>query len=518
MIPFDYIVVGAGSAGATISARLSEDEPARILLIEAGPDYLDQQNTPPDLLDSHNLPALDHDWLYSAIPVKGRSIPYRRGRVIGGTSAINAAAALRGREADFTEWERLGNSEWSWKYVQPYFERLEQHPDNFESKNGGYGSFPISRYTREELIPIQEAYYRACRAQGFRDCPDHNEQKFGGVGPWPMNRNGRTRISTAISHLALARSRPNLTIRANCLVNRLLLKNKRVVGVELSVEGRSQTVLGGRVILCAGAIGSPTIMMRSGIGPKKSLEKLGVNVEVNLPGVGARLWDHAAVPIRLIPNPGECVIGRDPRFQIMAKTTATNSTIKDDLMFVLVSHLDLRPIPALRTEAGTDTVAVLMVALMAPQGHGRLELASLDPNEQPRIDLDFTSDPEDTRRLIEGMRRSWGLVTSTEMAEAYHHISGLSNEIVQSDKRLITYIKNNVGTLCHASGTLPMGSADEEYSVTDQKCWVHGVESLLVVDASVMPAIPRVVPNLSVIMIAERVADWLKQNTEGVSA
>ena len=511
MTSFDYIVVGGGSAGATLAARLSEDPAASVLLLEAGPDYAAAADVPADILDSRNLAGLAHDWGYTASPAHSRVIPYRRGKVMGGTSAINAAAALRGREADFAEWERLGNPAWRWKKVEPYFQRLENDPEDEATLHGNNGPIPIARYATDELIPIQSAFYRACRSAGFRDCRDHNRPEYGGVGPWPMNRRDETRISTALSHLASARDRSNLTIRSDCLVDHLLFDGLRVVGVELVGETVPKRVYGERVILCAGAIGSPAILLRSGIGPKQRVEMLGAQLLMDLPGVGARLWDHAAVPIRLVPKAGECEIGRDPRFQVTARLKASGSSIDDDLIFVLVSHLDLTAMPALQSEANAPVVAVLLVALMVPFGCGHLALSNLDPTVQPEINLNFCADPNDNERLMDGMRRAWDLVRSDDMRGAYERVAGIDDETVKSDESLTTYIKSNVGTFCHALGTAPMGPDDDRFAVTDQYCRVRGIENLWIVDASVIPAVPRVVPNLTVIMMAERIAEWLSE-------
>src|ERR1700681_1953439 len=184
-----------------------------------------------------------------------------------------------------------------------------------------------------------------------------------------MNRTGDTRVSTLLSHLNPARRNRSLAIRANCMADRLALDGARVTGVRLA-DGRTEEAE--CIILCAGSIGSPAILMRSGIGPKRELEAAGIQSRIDLPGVGARVWDHAAVPIRLVPNPDECVIGRDPRFQILARFTAPNSSQSDDMQLVMTTHLDLRSTPALIEEVGASVVAVLRVALMLPRGHGRL--------------------------------------------------------------------------------------------------------------------------------------------------
>jgi choline dehydrogenase len=322
-----------------------------------------------------------------------------------------------------------------------------------------------------------------------------------------MNRAGDTRVSTLLSHVSPARSRKNFAIRANCMVDRLVLNGSRVRGVRL-VDGSTEEAE--CITLCAGAIGSPAILMRSGIGPKRELEAIGIQSTIDLPGVGARVWDHAAVPIRLVPHPGECIIGRDPRFQIMARFTAPRSSQTDDMQLVMTTHLDLRSAQALMEEAGVPVVAALRVALMLPQGHGRLTLASPDPAIQPKIELNYCSEPEDERRLMAGVRLAWDVLRSEKMANAYERIAGLSDKIVGSDGQLQSYIHANIGTYCHALGTAPIGPDNDPNAVLDQRCKVRGTDNLFVVDASIFPTVPSVVPNLTIMMLGERVADWLK--------
>jgi choline dehydrogenase len=492
-----FLVVGAGSAGAILASRLSESKAHAVTLLEAGPDHPTVQELPEDLRDSRGLGGAVHQWGYQAEALPGRIIPYPRGRVVGGTGAINAAAAQWGRPEDFAIWQTIGLSEWGWVDVEPWYRHLERDLDSTASHHGRNGAIPISRYRRDELIPVQRAFHDACVRNGFRDIHDHNDPASQGpcVGPWPMNRICMTRITSALAHLQAARGRSNLSIRPNTMVDRLLIDKQCIIGVRLA---SGEEILADYTVLAAGSFGSAAMLMRSGIGPAGDLAALGIEPILDHPSLGTHLLDHAAVPIYLVPRPDEAIIGRDPRFQLMARLTAEES---DDMQLVPTSWLDLRATPAVAKTAGAEVVTALRVALLLPKGHGSMRLTSTDPAAPPAIHLNYAAEPEDLQRFLIGLRLAWQVVKA--MPSAYQRIAFLNDEIVASDEALISYISTHIGTYCHALGTIPMGR------VVDQRCKLRGLGGLSVVDASVFPSVPRVVGHLTIMMIAERVAAWL---------
>jgi choline dehydrogenase len=295
----DVIIVGAGSAGAVIANRASEDPNRQVLLLEAGPDYPDLSRTPFDLWNGHNNSYRDHDWGLNYQPTQGRTMPLPRGRVVGGSSAVNTAIALRGMHEDYDEWADLGNDAWAWERVLPAFRRLERDLDfGDRAYHGDAGPIAIRRHPPEELLPQHQAFLETASLLGYPDCPDANDPLGWGAGPQPMNKLGRLRVSCAVGYLAPARIRSNLDIRANTTVRRLLVEAGRCTGVEVdSADGSTERLRARLVVLSAGAIMSPAIIMRSGLGPRERLEPLGIDVIGHLPGVGANLSDHPAVSI-----------------------------------------------------------------------------------------------------------------------------------------------------------------------------------------------------------------------------
>jgi len=511
LVEYDDIIVGGGSAGAVLAARLSQDPARRVLLLEAGPDYPTIESTPADLRDSRRMSLRDHDWGMTAEALPGRVIPYPRGRVVGGSSAVNATIALRGVPADYDEWAALGNDEWSWAKVLPYFRRLEDDPTGAAELHGRGGPMTIRRWQSNELIPVQRAFLEVCRRLGFPEVTDHNHPTASGVGPFPQNRRDHLRWSTAIGYLLPARHRPNLTIRPSCLANRVTFADDRAVGVDIGSDGRPEVVHGRRITLATGAIGSPSILLRSGIGPKAALAGLGIDPLTDLPGVGAGLADHPVTRLLLVPKPGSCDPD-SPLAQVVLRYTAPGSGEFNDMQQVVFSHVDVAGIGGQQAVAavGTPIAIGLPVALERPRTVGHLELASTDPRIQPRIQLNFAAHLPDMRRLIDGVRLAWHIAHQPEIARHMHRVALLPEETLGSDSALAAYVRATVSTQFHPCGTARMGPSGDAMAVVDQYCRLRTVPNLRVVDASVMPTIPRANINLTSIMSAEHVSDWMR--------
>ncbi len=272
---YDDIIVGAGSSGAVLAARLSENSKRSVLLLEAGPDYRTIEETPHDLLRTM-ISLVNHDWGWTARATPQREIAFTRGKVTGGCSAVNVSIAIRGVPADFDEWAALGDDEWSFAKVLPFYRKLEHDADFGGDVHGKGGPIWIERAQRSNWHPTVTAFHASCRAMGFADSTDFNEPESTGIGPVARNVRDGIRVSTAIGYLGPARHRLNLTIRGGCLVKRVVIENGRAVGVEVAVGGEAQQVYGKHITLSAGAVASPAILMRSGIGPRAELERHGI--------------------------------------------------------------------------------------------------------------------------------------------------------------------------------------------------------------------------------------------------
>jgi choline dehydrogenase len=513
---YDLIVAGAGSGGCVVAARVSEDPRVRVLLIESGPDYPNLESLPEDLRNVNHASFTDHDWRLDYTPsATSRTLPFTRGRVVGGSSAVNTAIALRGVPDDYDEWSRLGNPLWSWERVLPAFIRLENDLDFPDALyHGSTGPLPIHRHTPDELVPFQAACMDAFRELGYPECADHNDPDSTGYGPHPMNKRGSLRISAAIAYLTPARDRPNLTVLADSDVRRVVFKDGAVSGVEVRTGGAMQTIAAPHIVLACGAVHTPAVLVRSGIGPRDVLDRLGVTAVSALEGVGRNLMDHPAIGPTLYPNNG-VVDWEMPVIQTTLRYTSAlpspahgrgaggESSDRNDMQ--------LEPLTFMH-QVGGRMLSGIAACVFKSYSRGHLEFASADIDSQPRIISSYLSDERDYAKLRDGLRRGLELSETRAVMAVTSGIRRPNAEERSNEAALETWIRRNVATGAHPSCTARIGTADDPTAVADERGFVHGVRNLRIADASLMPVVPRANTNIPTIMVAERIAEWTRED------
>jgi choline dehydrogenase len=500
---FETVIVGAGSSGAVVAARMTESPAHEVLLVEAGPDYVHEELIPEDLLDGTKNSTHRHDWGLRHRPARGQVLfHFPRGKVVGGSSAVNTCIALRGHPYDYDQWASRGLPEWSFEKCLPAFKKLEHDLDFAGPWHGKGGPILIRRHPRSELGPWQAAFLDAAAELGFPSCPDVNAPAGEGYGPHAMNKVNGQRVSVARGYLTPeVRARPNLSIRPSTLVHRVHMSNRRVTGLTLETHGRVYEESCNRVVLAAGAIATPGILLRSGVGPRDVLARMGVDVVFHSPAVGARVLDHPGLALFFRPRTLENL--RFPLIQNLLRYTSEGSAEVADMQLQPGSFVPLPWMAGLHVPLVT-----LACSIGKSRSRGKLHFVDANPRGRPYLESRLLDDAEDRARAVLALQLA-DRMGRTKAMRGMARLLWPRPDVVRDKARLEAFLYRICDSGYHPCGTVPMGRDGDPEAAVSGRGRVRGVEGLWVVDASVMPTIPSANTNLTTIMIGERMGEWL---------
>ena len=525
---FDYIIVGAGSAGAVLANRLSEEPDVSVLLLEAGPmDYSLYIHMPAAFIEP--LKGRMFNWAYRSEPephMDGRRMYQPRGKVLGGSSSINGMAYIRGHARDYDRWARTNGME-SWDYARclPYFRKAETHEEGADDYHGGEGPLHVTRGKGEN--PLFQAFIAAAQQAGYPYTEDMNGYRNEGFGPMDRTTRKGVRWSTANAYLRPAAKRPNLTIRTRTLTSRILFEGTQAVGVETARKrGAATTIRAAReVLLCGGVFNSPQLLQLSGIGPGDLLKHIGVPVVQDLPGVGENMQDHLEVYVQYAcRKPVSLYSQTQPLNKILVglewllwRTGAGASNHFEAGGFIRsetgVEHPNLQYhfLPVAANYDGSDAANFhgfqAHVGPMRPEARGTVKARSADPREAPEIRFNYNESERDRREFRDGVKLTREIMAQPAF-DPLRDGEVMPGAGVQSDAEIDAFVRQFAESAYHPSCTCPMGY--DEMAVVDAEGRVHGVEGLRVVDASIMPSIVSGNLNAPTIMLAEKLADAIR--------
>lgn len=532
---YDYIVIGAGSAGCVMANRLSEDPNSSVLLLEAGnKDSNPWIHVPIGYFKTMHNP--NTDWCYKTEPdpgINGRRLEWPRGKVLGGSSSLNGLLYVRGQKEDYDDWAALGNKGWSYDEILPYFIKSEDQERGADKYHGVGGPLQVSNIKiRREIC---DKFIDAAEQVGIPRNEDSNGETQEGVGYFQLtiNRNG-TRCSTAVGFLRPALKRSNLTAQTNALVERIEFEGSRAVGLTVNIKGISHTIKCNKeIVLSAGAINSPQTLMLSGIGDKDELAKHNIPLVKHIPGVGKNLQDHLQIrtiykvnkpitlndevnnPIRKVMMGLEYALFRTGPLTMAASqvcifTKTDQSMVRPDIQY------HLQPLSADKPADGTHRFSAFTASVcqLRPTSTGHIELKSNNPAEYPAIHPNYLATEEDQKTAIESIKVTRNIINAPALKPLIQeeHEPGIQH---QTDEELLEYARNRATTIYHPTGTCKMGHDD--MAVVDDRLRVHGIDGLRVVDASIMPVIVSGNTNAPTIMIAEKAADMIKEDAAAMS-